>query len=101
MSGENDYLFQNFDNIITVDYNKLKLMIGELHKTQKKHSDSLLEIFSVIYNTEKEDEIYRRLGLLESKQEQFNETVNNIQKKSIEIEANVFDNQIHNKNIVE
>eukprot|EP00347_Sterkiella_histriomuscorum_P014985 403358753 len=46
MSGENDYLFQNFDTIITVDYNKLKMMLGELHKTQKRHQDTLLEILS-------------------------------------------------------
>lgn len=78
MSGENDYLFQNFDSIITIDFNKLKMMIGELHKTQKKHGDTILEILSVIYNRDKEDEIYRRLGLLESKNQGTNETVLNL-----------------------
>ncbi len=32
MSGENDFLFQNFDTIINVDYTKLKMMLGDLHK---------------------------------------------------------------------
>ena len=35
MSSEtsNDFLFQNYNDIITIDFNKLKMMIGELHKT--------------------------------------------------------------------
>ena len=70
MSGENDFLFSNYNDIISFDFNKLKMMLGELHKTQKNHSDTILEILSVIYNTEKFDEIFRRLGLLENKTEQ-------------------------------
>jgi hypothetical protein len=68
-SDNNDYLFKNYDSVITFDYTKLKMMLGELHKNQKKHSETLMEILTVIYNTEKEEQIFKRLGSLEHKKD--------------------------------
>jgi len=87
--------------MITIDFTRLKMMLGDLHKTQKKHSNTILEILSVIYNTEKEDEIFRRLGLLEGKSEQHNETITNLQRKMIEIEANAYNSEQQLKNTME
>ncbi len=54
----------------------------------------LLEILAIVNNTEKEDEIFKRLGILEKKSDMSNESMSNIQKKIIEIEANAYNSEI-------
>ncbi|CDW80055.1 UNKNOWN [Stylonychia lemnae] len=93
MSIDNDQLFQNLDSIITIDFKQLKQTLTELYKGQKKHQDTILEILSVIYNRDREEEMYRRLGLLEGKTNAQNETINNLQNKIIEIETKAFSSE--------
>lgn len=93
MSGESsDYLFQNYEAIITIDFNRLKLMIGELYKTQKQHANTILDIMAVVYDTSKQDEVFRRLGLLENKSDSYTTTVQHIQQKVVEIEGSIWGN---------
>ena len=77
-NNENDFLFNNYNDMIIFDPNKLKLMIAELFKTQTQHSDSILELIAIVSNHEKQDEVFKRLGLLEKKSNEINETQTNV-----------------------
>lgn len=33
MSSDNELLFSNYEGLINIDFNRLKMMIGELYKT--------------------------------------------------------------------
>jgi len=48
----------------------LKMMLGELHKGYKRHEDSILELVDIVHNKEKEEELFRRMGVVERAQQE-------------------------------